>query len=194
MAPASVLLRNHGLHIEIVIDRGHPVGASDPAGMADIVLEAAVTTIMDLEDSIAAVDAADKVVAYRNLLGLTRGDLTAEVTKGGVTSTRRLGEDRLFKGVDGTTVRLPGRSLMLVRNVGHLMTTPAIVDRDGNEAFEGLVDAMVTALVACHDLRGVASSGTPGPGRSTLSNPRCTGPPRWPLPWMCSTGWSGCSA
>ena len=154
--PESVLLRHNRLHIEIVIDGGHPVGASDPAGVADIVLEAAVTTILDLEDSIAAVDAADKVLAYRNLLGLTRGDLTAEVTKGDVAFTRRLAEDRSFTGVDGETLTLPGRSLTLVRIVGHLMTTPAIVDRDGNEAFEGLVDAMITALVACHDLRGGA--------------------------------------
>ena len=160
--PDSILLRNNGLHIEITIDRRHPVGASDPAGVADIVLEAAVTTIMDLEDSIAAVDAADKVVGYRNLLGLMRGDLTVEVTKDGRTFTRRLAQDRPYRGLDGKPFTLPGRSLLLVRTVGHLMTTPAILDRKGNEAFEGLVDAMITALIGCHDLRGDRTSRSRG--------------------------------
>ena len=175
-APASILLRNHGLHIEIVIDRGHPVGASDPAGVSDIVLEAAVTTIMDLEDSIAAVDAADKAAAYRNWLGLTKGGLTAEVTKGGATFTRRLAEDRRFTGVDGRPLTLPGRSLMLIRNVGHLMTTPAVLDRDGNQAFEGLLDALVTALIACHDLRGGAAYPNSRTGSFYVVKPKIHGP------------------
>ena len=173
--PRSVLLGNNGLHIEIVIDRNHPVGISDPAGISDIVLESAVTTIMDLEDSIAAVDAADKVVAYRNLLGLIKGDLAAEVTKGGRTFIRRLAEDRTYVGVDGNPLTLPGRSLILVRHVGHLMTTPAILDRDGNEAFEGLVDAMITALIACHDLRGNNSKHNTRTGSFYVVKPKMHG-------------------
>lgn len=173
--PDSILLRNNGLHIEIAIDRRHPVGASDPAGVVDIVLESAVTTIMDLEDSVATVDAADKVTAYRNLLGLMKGDLTAEVTKEGRTFTRRLAEDRSYVDVDGNPSALPGRSLLLVRNVGHLMTTPAILDREGNEAFEGLVDAMVTALIACHDLRGDRSRGNSRAGSFYVVKPKMHG-------------------
>ncbi len=151
-SPTAVLLRNHGLHIEIRVDREHPVGRGDRAGISDVVLEAAVTTIMDCEDSIAAVDADDKVTAYRNWLGLITGDLAEEVSKGGQTFTRVLNRDRSYLAPDGQPFTLSGRSLMLIRNVGHLMTTPAIRDRHGSEAFEGLVDAMVTVLIARHDL------------------------------------------
>ncbi len=173
--PSSILLRNHGLHIELVIDRRHPVGKEDPAGVADILMEAAVTTIVDLEDSVAAVDAADKVAGYRNLLGLIKGDLTARVTKGGRTFTRRLVEDRPYVGRDGNPFTLPGRSLLLVRNVGHLMTTPAIIDRHGNEAYEGLVDAMITALIACHDLRGNTSKRNSRTGSIYVVKPKMHG-------------------
>ena len=175
-SPASILLRNHGLHIDIVIDRGHPVGAADRAGVANIVMEAAVTTIMDLEDSIAAVDAADKAAAYRNWLGLTKGDLTAEMTKGGVAFTRRMAQDRRYTGVEGEPFALSGRSLMLVRNVGHLMTTPAVLDRAGNEAYEGLLDAAVTALIACHDLRGDVSFRNSRNGSFYVVKPKMHGP------------------
>ena len=174
--PDSILLRNNGLHIEIVINRRHPVGSSDPAGVADIVLESAVTTIMDLEDSVATVDAADKVTAYRNLLGLIKGDLTARVTKEGRTFTRRLAEDRTYTDADGIPFTLPGRSLLMVRNVGHLMTTPAILDQDGNEAFEGLVDDMITGLVACHDLRGNTSKRNSRAGSFYVVKPKMHGP------------------
>ena len=151
-APSSVFLRHHGLHIELVIDAGHPVGRDDRAGVADVVIESAVTSIMDCEDSVAAVNATDKVAVYRNWLGLMKGDLSAEVTKGGRTFTRRLAEDREIVNPDGTQGTLPGRALMLVRNVGHFMTTNAVLDPEGNEVPEGLLDALVTVLAAKHDL------------------------------------------
>ncbi len=152
--PGGLLLRHHGLHIELVINPDHPVGRADPAGIADIILESALTAIVDLEDSVAAVDAEDKVAGYANWLGLMRGDLVARFDKGGRTMTRALAPDRDWTAPDGTVFSLPGRSLLFVRNVGHLMTTPAVLLADGSEAPEGIIDAIVTSLIALHDLTG----------------------------------------
>ena len=153
-SPTSVLLINHGLHIEIQVDPTSPIGSMDGAGIKDVFLESAITTIMDFEDSVAAVDADDKILGYRNWLGLNRGDLAEEVSKGSKTFTRTLNPDRVYSAPNGSSFTLPGRSLLFVRNVGHLMTNDAIVDADGNEIREGIQDALFTSLIAMHGLNG----------------------------------------
>ena len=174
--PSALLLEHHGLGIELVIDRTHPVGAADAAGIADVVLESAVTTIVDFEDSVATVDGPDKVGAYRTWLGLMNGDLTADVTKGDRSFVRRLADDREYIGRDGAPLVRRGRALLLVRNVGHLMTTPAVLDGDGEPVPEGIVDALVSAVAALHDLvRPVSDRNSPA-GSIYVVKPKMHGP------------------
>ena len=152
-APTSVLLKHNGIHIDIQIDRSTAIGKTDPAGVSDVVLEAALSTILDLEDSVAVVDADDKVLAYANWLGILQGTLTEQVTKGDKSFTRGLNEDRSYTGADGKPVVLHGRSLMFLRNVGHLMTNPAILYAGDKEIPEGIMDAVITTTIALHDLK-----------------------------------------
>ncbi|MGB8293254.1 malate synthase G [Rhizobium ruizarguesonis] len=175
-APTHLLLKNNGIHIEMVIDATTTIGKADPAHISDVWLESAITTIMDCEDSIAAVDAEDKVVVYRNWLGLMKGDLQEEVAKGGTSFIRKLNPDLQYAGPDGAAFEVHRRSLMLVRNVGHLMTNPAILDRDGNEVPEGIMDAMITGLIALYDIGPSGRRKNSRTGSMYVVKPKMHGP------------------
>lgn len=158
-APSGILLQNNGIHIDIQINRDTPIGSTDAAGVCDVIMEAALSTILDLEDSVAAVDAEDKILAYSNWLGILKGTLTESVSKGGKTFTRGLNADRQYTGADGQPLNMHGRSLLFLRNVGHLMTNPAILFDGGKEIPEGIMDAIITTTIALHDLKGNGVNG-----------------------------------